>query len=124
MIALIIITRFVLNKKETLHWFNAADKLYDINFISNIELKEILGNNCINYYYNKFYNLPNINCLIPISKHYEECEAIFNVVLSTINKYTLTNTQFQFQNFRTTPVFYQIEKNGVNGVNVTSFLLS
>jgi hypothetical protein len=51
--------------------------------------------------------------LIPISKHYEECEAIFAKSLPAINKFTLTNTQFQFNNFRTTDVFYHIEKNGI-----------
>jgi len=57
--------------------------------------------------------MPNINCLIPISKHYEECEAIFDKSLPIISKYTLTNTAFQFNNFRTTNVFYHIEKNGI-----------
>ena len=104
---------FLLDKKEALHWvYSLSDKLFDINFIEPINLTE-LNNNCINYYYTNYTNLPNINCLIPISKHYEECEAIFNASLSTIKKYTLTNTQFQFQNFRTTEVFYQIEKNGI-----------
>jgi hypothetical protein len=104
---------FLLDKKEALHWvYSLSDKLFDINFIKPINLTE-LNNNCINYYYTNHTNLPNVNCLIPISKHYEECEAIFNASLPTIKKYTLTNTQFQFQNFRTTEVFYQIEKNGI-----------
>jgi hypothetical protein len=51
--------------------------------------------------------------LIPISKHYEECETIFDKSLPVINKHTLTDTQFQFNNFRTTDVFYHIEKNGI-----------
>ena len=104
---------FLLDKKEALHWvYSLSDKLFDINFIEPINLTE-LNNNCTSYYYTNHTNLPNVNCLIPISKHYEECEAIFNASLSTIKKYTLTNTQFQFQNFRTTEVFYQIEKNGI-----------
>jgi len=104
---------FLLDKKEALHWvYPLSEKLFDINFIEPINLTE-LNNNCINYYYTNYTNLPNVNCLIPISKHYEECEAIFNASLPTIKKYTLTNTQFQFQNFRTTEVFYQIEKNGI-----------
>jgi len=104
---------FLLDKKEALHWvYSLSEKLFDINFIEPINLTE-LNNNCINYYYTSYTNLPNINCLIPISKHYEECEATFNVSLPTIKKYTLTNTQFQFQNFRTTDIFYEIEKNGI-----------
>ena len=105
---------WVLDKKEAMHWmYPLADKLFDAHLLDFVDLTTALGNNCISYYYSKYTNLPNVNCLIPISKHYEESEAMFNATLSTINKYTLTNTQFQFQNFRTTHVFHQIEKNGV-----------
>jgi hypothetical protein len=105
---------WVLDKKEAMHWmYPLADKLFDAHLLDFVDLTQTLGNNCISYYYSKYTNLPNVNCLIPISKHYEESEAIFNATLPTINKYTLTNTQFQFQNFRTTHVFHQIEKNGV-----------
>jgi len=104
---------WVLDKKESMHWFLYPEKLFDIHLIEFVDLTEALSNSCINYYYTNHTNLPNVNCLIPISKHYEECEAIFKASLPTIQKYTLTNTQFQFQNFRTTEVFYQIEKNGI-----------
>jgi hypothetical protein len=104
---------FLLDKKEALHWvYPLSEKLFDINFIEPINLTG-LDSNCINYYYTNHTNLSNVNCLIPISKHYEEYETIFNVSLPIIKKYTLTNTQFQFQNFRTTDIFYQIEKNGI-----------
>jgi len=105
---------WVLNKKEALHWvYPLADKLYDAHLLEFIDLTEILGNNCINHYYRNNINLPNINCLIPISKHYEECEKIFQATLPIIQKYTPSNTQFQFQNFNTVNVFYNIEKNGI-----------
>jgi hypothetical protein len=105
---------WVLDKKEALHWvYPLANKLYDTQLLESIDLTEISGNNCINHYYRNNINLPNINCLIPISKHYEECEKIFQVTLSIIQKYTPSNTQFQFQNFNTVNVFYNIEKNGI-----------
>jgi hypothetical protein len=105
---------WVLDKKEAMHWvYPLHKKLFDINFIEFPNLIEALSNNCINYYYSKYTNLSNVNCLIPVSKHYEESEAIFNTILPIIKKYTLTNTQFQFNNFRTTNVFYEIEKNGI-----------
>ena len=104
---------WTLDKKDALHWFPHNDKLFDAHLLDFVDLTEALGNNCISYYYNNYKDLPNVNCLIPISKHYEESEAIFNTTLPTIRKYTLTNTQFQFQNFRTAYVFYQIEKNGI-----------
>ena len=104
---------WVLDKKEALHWvYPLANKLYDTQLLESIDLTEISGNNCINHYYRNNINLPNINCLIPISKHYEECEKIFQAILPII-KYTPSNTQFQFQNFNTVNVFYNIEKNGI-----------
>jgi hypothetical protein len=41
------------------------------------------------------------------------CEAIFDMVLPIIKQHTLGDTQFQFQNFYTSDVFYHIEKNGI-----------
>ena len=104
---------WLLDKKDALHWFPHNDKLFDAHLLNFVDLTETLGNECISYYYAKYKNLPNVNCLIPISKHYEESEAIFDKTLPTIQSYTLINTQFSFQNFRTAYVFYQIEKNGV-----------
>ena len=82
-------------------------------FIEFIDLTEVLGSNCITYYYSKHINLPNVNCLIPISKHYEESEAIFGKIEHIAKRYTFTHPTFQFQNFKTTEVFYQIEKSGI-----------
>jgi len=105
---------WVLDKKEAMHWmYPLCDKLFDAHLLDFVDLTLALGNNCISYYYSKYSNLPNVNCLIPISKHYEESEAVFAATLPVIQKYSLLNTQFQFQNFHTTNVFYQIEKNGV-----------
>ena len=105
---------FLLDKKEAMYWVHLlAYKLFDINFIELPDLTEALGSNCITYYYSKYTNLPNVNCLIPISKHYEESEAIFSKIENTVKKYTFTHPTFQFQNFKTTEIFYQIEKNGI-----------
>ena len=104
---------WVLDKKEAMHWmYPLSDKLFDINFITFVDTTDV-STRCTDYYYRQYPSMPNINCLIPISKHYEECEAIFDKSLPIINKYRLTNTQFQFNNFRTTDVFYHIEKNGI-----------
>ena len=104
----------LLDKKEALHWvYPLSNKLFDINFAEFADLTEVLGGNCITYYYSKHINLPNVNCLIPISKHYEESEAIFGKVEHIVKKYIFTHPTFQFQNFKTTEVFYQIEKSGI-----------
>lgn len=105
---------FLLDKKEALHWvYPLSSKLFDINFIEYIDTNDI-STKCVDFYYSKYVNLSNINCLIPISKHYEESEALFTKVENIIKKHTWLDTAFQFNNSRTTEVFYQIEKNGIN----------
>jgi len=104
---------WVLNKKEALHWYYNPNKLFDANLLEFVDLTTVLDNACISYYYSKHNALSNVNCLIPISKHYEESEAIFNAALPIIKKYTLANEAFAFQNFRTADIFYNIEKNGI-----------
>lgn len=104
---------WVLNKKEALHWYYNPNKLFDANLLEFVDLTTVLDNACISYYYSKHNALSNVNCLIPISKHYEESEAIFNAALPTIQKYSLSNEAFAFQNFRTADIFYHIEKNGI-----------
>jgi len=102
---------WVLDKKQALHHYY-SDKLFDVNFLEPVDIKS-LDNACISYYYSKYNSLSNVNCLIPISKHYEMCEAIFNMALPIIKQYTLSDTTFQFNNFRTANVFYNIEISGI-----------
>jgi hypothetical protein len=103
---------WVLDKKEAMYWvYSLKDKLFDINFIEHVNTSNV-GTKCVDFYYSKYVNLSNINCLIPISKHYEESEALFEII-SPIIKNPIS-LQFEFQNTHTTEVFYQIEKNGIN----------
>jgi hypothetical protein len=104
---------WTLDKKKAMHWvYPLADKLYDANFIQHVDIKS-LDNTCINYYYSKHSVLPNVNCLIPISKHYEMCEAVFDMAWPIIRQYSTTDTVFQFNNEHATNAFYQIESNGI-----------
>jgi hypothetical protein len=103
---------WVLDKKEAMHWvYPLKYKLFDVNFIEYVDTSNI-GTKCVDFYYSKYVNLANINCLIPISKHYEESEALFEII-SPIIKNPI-RLEFEFQNNRTTEIFYQIEKNGIN----------
>ena len=105
---------WLLDKKSAMHWINPlADKLFDAHLLEFVDLINALSDSpCLDFYYTHHRNLPNINCLIPISKHFEECEKIFAATLPTIKKTPIT-LQFEFQNFQTTHVFYEIEKNGI-----------
>lgn len=62
--------------------------------------------NIVNDIYLKHGNLKNVNTLIPISKHYEHCENIYNFLQS----YMYKNTEYQY---KLTTVFFKIEKEGI-----------
>ena len=104
---------WVLNKKEAMCWFPNADKLYDVNFIEQPNLTEALNIPAITFYYSKHTNYPTVNRLIPISKHYEECENVFDVVLPIIQKYRANNVAYAFNNGPLTRVFHEIESQGI-----------
>jgi hypothetical protein len=105
---------FVPQKKETLYHFPYPEKLYDINFIEYVNLNDnIITNKCVEFYYRHHYNNPIVNSLIPISKHYEEQESIFDMVYSVIKKYSEHDDMYKFNNELTSVAFYNIEKNGI-----------
>jgi hypothetical protein len=103
---------FVLNKKEAMYHFNYPDKLYDINFIEHPDLTGIFTS-CHTFYYRQHTANPITNKLIPISKHYEECELMFNIVLPIIQQYRSNNVVYAFNNGPLTRVFHDIESNGI-----------
>jgi hypothetical protein len=84
--------------------------LYDVNFIKPVTSAT---NNCISYYYQKHNNLSNVNCLIPISKHYEKNENTFSAILPTIADYRANNAVYAFNNGPLTRVFHEIESQGI-----------
>ncbi len=100
---------WVLDKKEALYYFNKPQKLFDVNFIQHTHK---VPTNCSEFYNSKHYALPNVNCLIPISKHYEEWENTFNIVAPIVASFR-PNDQYTFNNEHATNVFYQLESNGI-----------
>jgi hypothetical protein len=105
---------WVLDKKEWLYYYPHAEKLFDINFIEKVDLTQ-LDSNAINFFYSKHNSLSNINCIIPISKHYEKLEAKFEKVKPIIKKFDpkAFNISFSVNNGELTRVFYEIESNGL-----------
>ena len=105
---------FVDNKKEALYWFNHPDKLHDINFIERIDLVvNPVDVPAISYYYSTHTNYPTVNKIIPISKHYEESEKIFSIVLPIIQKFRAEDAVYAFNNGPLTRIFYEIESQGI-----------
>jgi hypothetical protein len=103
---------FVLNKKEALYHFPYQDKLFDIKFIQYPDLTGVFTP-CHTFYYRQHTASPITNKLIPISKHYEECENAFDVVLPIIQQYRADNVVYAFNNGPLTRVFHAIESNGI-----------
>lgn len=103
---------WVMDKKQAMYWFPYPDKLYDVNFIAIPNLTEALNIPAITYYYSKYTNLSIVNKLIPISKHYEESENVFNEVVTSIITHE-NNSIFAFNNDSLTCVFHEIEKQGI-----------
>jgi hypothetical protein len=104
---------FTPDKKRALYYFDNFNKLYDINFIESIPLDKLQTNNCIDFYYRKHYALPNVNCLIPLSKHYEDKENLFGLVKPIISQFKENDDIYNFNNNQTTKVFFEIENNGI-----------
>lgn len=102
---------FVINKKESLYYFNNTNKLFDISFIEIPKLNE--NNICLNYFNNRLKDNKELNCLIPISKHYEQCESNFKIIKPIIQKYDENDEDYDFKNIISIDSFFYIENQGL-----------
>ena len=100
---------YTLDKKATKYLIGDELPIIDINFMLPEALKEESFNTTLHdYFYNKFFHIKNINSIVPISKHYEKQENIFNHISSYLG---LEPNKFLNDDY--TDVFYNIEKSGV-----------
>jgi len=99
---------FVIDKKEFLH-IVPLKQLSDIHFISPTDIPDSFA--CHDFFYRKYPHINNIGSIIPIVKHYERCETIYNAVkhVFAMDK----PPHFEFYNNKATNVFYWIEANGL-----------
>ena len=99
------------DKKEILHYF-PIQTLYDINTPPTTYIRPSTKSHDI------FYNRGVDNKSIPVVKHYELCEQIFNDLKVNIDK---TKTDYdEFFNSRVSVVFNAIERSGIR-VHVPRF---
>jgi hypothetical protein len=103
---------FVFDKKKALYHFPYFSKLYDVNFIETVPTDKLPINVCVDWYYRKYYSLPNVNCLIPLSKHYEDKQNIFSLVEPIIAGFN-EDEIYRFNNNQTTKIFFEIEQTGI-----------
>lgn len=107
---------FVYDKKQFIHYFPNHAHTDEIGF-SFAQQKNLSDyNTSVHHtFYSKFYFKPNINKIIPIVKHYEKQENIYNALKDNIS---ITNSENEWQK-DFTEVFYKIEKQGLKINNET-----
>ena len=98
-------TLYVRDKKEFLHYF-VFKTLLDITLTSNTYIQEYTQTH--SYFYSKMGDKTDVNRIIPIVKHYEYCENMFNNLKDRINE-PINN----FYNNKATLVFNALERSGL-----------
>ena len=96
---------YVRDKKEFLHYF-ILKELYDITLNPPTYIQEYTQTH--SHFYYKYPNKKDINRIIPIVKHYEYCEKMFNALKSKIDE-----PINEFYNTKATMVFNAIERSGI-----------
>lgn len=96
---------YVRDKKEFLHYF-INKNVYDIT-LSSFYIPTFTQTHL--FFYKKYPTFKNINRIIPIVKHYEYCETIFDNLQSNINE-----PINEFYNTKAPLVFNAIERNGLH----------
>lgn len=93
------------DKKEFLHYFPIKQTI-DITFNINHELTYTKAHE---FFYEKHPDKFDINIIIPITKHYEYCENLYEEL-----EYLIDQPVNEFYNHKASWVFYYIEKNGIS----------
>jgi len=99
---------WVRDKKNALYYFPIKG-LHDLSILNPPYIQDQTQTHT--YFQNKYPDYDKINKVIPVSKHYEVCEHIYNKV-----KPHFTDdlpSYFDFYNNKTTIAFFGIEKNGI-----------
>lgn len=110
-------TIYVLDKKQTAHLLGEdflGEHVLDINLLSlststTPPYIQDLETNIHTHFYQKYGDLKNVNSLIPISKHYETQEKIYQKIVGFMS---LGNYN-SYYNHDYVRVFYNIEKQGI-----------
>ena len=103
-----------LDKKNLLYHFNlqqATDLslLYSMTYFKKLEYSK--ENSALNYFYNKFSTVDNVNQIIPLCKLYESCEKVYDSIEKYLDLYPPTG--FEFYNTTATNVFFLLEQSGL-----------
>jgi hypothetical protein len=103
------------DKKEILHYF-CLKTLHDINPPPTTYIRPTTQTHEL--FYRKYSGNKELNKIIPVVKHYEVCEMIWEDLKDNINKEK--NKYYEFYNNKTSVVFNAIERSGLR-VHVPTF---
>ena len=95
---------YVRDRKSFIYFFPLKN-IIDISFYTPEYIEPTTSTHEV--FYQKHENRDNINTIIPLVKHYEKCELIFNKVK---DYFKTDNAKF---NNKLTSVFFAIERNGI-----------
>jgi hypothetical protein len=109
---------YTLDKKAVLHHFpTLSPQLIDVQLINSYQHYQEIN---IEQYESKVetdfkrkYYTESPSTLIPIAKHYEKYENIYDHIEQTINKISEDLEPYAFLNHYVAPLFYNIEKQGI-----------
>jgi hypothetical protein len=109
---------YTLDKKAVLHHFpTLSPQLIDVQLINSYQHYQEIN---IEQYESKVetdfkrkYYTESPSTLIPIAKHYEKYENIYDYIEQTINKISENIREYDFLNHYVAPLFYNIEKQGI-----------
>jgi len=91
--------------KKAFNYFYFGQNVLDVGLGNQVEVKK---NQTLQYFNQKFYSDENLNSIIPIVKHFEQCEYIFSQYQSIIDKYEYNQYKQDISD-----VFWFIERNGL-----------
>jgi len=102
------------DKKKLTHIFPNT-KLIDVNYLSwkDTNLPVDLENirlNAYDFFHSKYYNMKNLNEIIPFSKHKEYCDKVFDKMKESFSSVNVYDNEYHDDVIK---AFTSIEKNGI-----------
>ncbi len=92
--------------KKALNYTYFGTNTHDLNLTEYKEVRK--QTSAHNFFSQRYHTSEDLNAVIPIVKHFEQCETIFDEYLPVIKKYTFNQYHDDLSN-----VFWFIERNGL-----------
>jgi hypothetical protein len=109
---------YTLDKKSVLHHFpTLSPQLIDVQLISSYHTLQDINveqyESKVETDFKRKYYTESPSTLIPIAKHYEKYENVYDHIEQTISKISENIDEYAFLNHYVAPLFYNIEKQGI-----------